>query len=53
MIKIFGIFRIIIHYAKSTTWFKAVLFSFLILPVLFILLIKAIQLFIPFTYIAF
>ena len=53
MIKTFGILRILFHYAKSTSWFKAVLFSFLIFPVLFVLLIKAIQLFVPFTYLAF
>ena len=53
MFKIIGLFRVIIHYAKSTTWIKAIFFSLLIAPVIFVLLIKAIQLFVPFTYIAF
>ena len=53
MSKIRGLFFSLIHYAKSTSILKALLLTIFILPLFFVLLIKAIQLFIPFTYIAF
>lgn len=53
MSKIRGLFFGIIDYAKATSTIKAILLAIFLLPIFFVLLIKAVQLFIPFTYIAF
>ncbi len=52
MQKLLNIFRILLHISAVTTPFRAVIFGVVVVILLAVLLIKAINIFIPFTYLA-
>ena len=52
MQKILNIIRIIRHVSAATSPIRAVIFSVVVVILLAVLLIKAINIFIPFTYLA-
>jgi hypothetical protein len=53
MSKIRGFLNTIIHFSKATSFVKGIFLAIFLVPILFVLAIKAIQVFIPFTYIGF
>jgi hypothetical protein len=52
MQKILSIIRIIRHVSSATSLMRAIIFSVVVFILLAVLLIKAINIFIPFTYLA-
>ena len=52
MQKIRNIIRVIRHVSSATSLIRAIIFSIIVFVLLAVLLIKAINIFIPFTYLA-